>query len=364
MMNRFHTLAASLTILAIAMCTTPLRAESDPLQIRDLIVVVIDEVQVPALETGAIDTLSVHEGMTVKRGDVLAILDRRRAELQQRLAKIQLEIATAKADDPSIVALAEKAYRRQQQISKQQTVDVTIAKQKASNELSVLAATKAEAVAKNELARAVDARKRYIDSVSQSEIDGLNLAYERARLEKEQARFQRQLDQLNVDSEKQAEIAQQIAVNEAEIQLSQSSHQHEIEVLEQQQHQHQSELAKLVFDQHTVVAPFDATVVEVMRRRGDWVRAGDPVVRLVGLRRLRAEGYVDAALRTRLLTIDSPTLILHNSTGEVIQRTGDIVFVSPEIDPVNQQVRLTIEFENPDDVVLPGMRMTMQLRTE
>ncbi|EMI19501.1 secretion protein HlyD family protein [Rhodopirellula maiorica SM1] len=364
MMNRIHTLAASLTIMAVAIGATPLRAESDSLQIGDLIVVVIDEVQVPALETGSINTLSVHEGMTVKRGDVLATLDRRRAELQQRLAKIQLQIATAKADDPSIVALANKAYRRQQQLSKQQSVDVTIATQKASNDLSVLAATKAEAVAKNELARAVDARKRYIDSVSQSEIDGLSLAYERARLEKEQAQFEQQIDQLNVESEQQAEIVQKIAVDEAEIQLSQSAHQHKIEVLQQQRYQHQSELADLFLDQHTIVAPFDATVVEVMRRRGDWVRAGDPVVRLVGLRRLRAEGYVDATLRTRLLTIDSPTLFLHDSDGNVIERTGDIVFVSPEIDPVNQQVRLTVEFENLDDAVLPGMRMTMRLRTE
>lgn len=361
-MNNYRGLNHVLTIIAFSVSANPLYAETDSLTIEDLIVVVVNEVQVPALETGAIDTLAVHEGMAVKRGDILATLDRRRAELQQRLAKIELAIATANADDSSTIALAEKAYRRQQQLGKQQSVDVTIATQKASNDLRVLAATKAEAVAKNELARAFDARKRYVDSVSQSEIDGLSLAYERARLEKEQARFERQIDQLNVDSEKQAEIVQKIAVDEAEIQMSQSVHQHEIETLEQQRRQNQSELAELLLDHHNVVAPFDATVVDVMRRPGDWVRAGAPVVRLVGLRRLRAEGYVDAELRKPLLTVDSPSLFLRDSGGNVIERTGDIIFVSPEIDPVNQQVRFTVEFDNPDDAVLPGMRMTMHLR--
>ncbi|WP_442510248.1 HlyD family secretion protein [Novipirellula sp. SH528] len=363
-MNVFHALPNWLTVMTFAMLATPLFAETDPLRIEDLIVVVVDEVQVPALETGAIDTLLAHEGMAVKRGDVLATLDRRRAELQLRLTKIQLEIATAKADDPSVVALAEKAHRRQQQLAKQQSVDVTIATQKASNDLRVLAATKAEAVAKNELARAVDARKRYVDSVSRSEIDGLSLAYERAKLETEQASFERQIDKLNVDSEQQAAVVQKIAVDESEIQVSQSVQQHQIEMLEQQLQQNQSELAEFLVAQHSVVAPFDATVVDVMRRRGDWVRAGDPVVRLVGLRRLRAEGYVDAKLRTRLLTVDSPTLFLHDSDGDVIERTGDVVFVSPEIDPVNQQVRFTVEFANPDDDVLPGMRMTLQMVAE
>ena len=44
----------------------------------------------------------------------------------------------------------------------------------------------------------------------------------------------------------------------------------------------------------------------------------------------------------------------------MIRREGRIVFISPEIDPVNEEVRFWVEFDNSTLDVLPGMRLSLK----
>ena len=41
--------------------------------------------------------------------------------------------------------------------------------------------------------------------------------------------------------------------------------------------------------------------------------------------------------------------------------SGEITFVSPEVEPVNQQVRIWAEFENPEKHIRPGLITTMEV---
>jgi macrolide-specific efflux system membrane fusion protein len=43
---------------------------------------------------------------------------------------------------------------------------------------------------------------------------------------------------------------------------------------------------------------------------------------------------------------------------------GQVVFVSPEIDPVNGQVRVLIEIDNPELTLRPGTRATAVITPE
>ncbi len=354
-------------ILLMGLClfvgiARPVSANDSALFMDDLIVTVIDEVEVPAMETGAIVEILVREGNAVKKGDVLARLDDRRAQLAQSLAMTQLEIANAKAGNPVAVALAEKAVSREKQLNNEQATRIEMAKRKSENDLRVRAASKSEEVAKTELDRAIEAKKRYVDSISHSEIDSINLIYQKAKIETQQAKFEQALDALQLTLEERSAETQQLAVEQAKLEVEQSANAQHLEQLQLKLQQHQTKLAELMVLQHSVIAPFDASVVEIKKRSGQWVRSGEGIIRLVRLNRLRAEGYVDASLRNRLQKIESPTLSLKASGGEVVQRIGDIVYISPEIDPVNSQVRIWIEFENPSEEVLPGMRMVLKVK--
>ena len=54
------------------------------------------------------------------------------------------------------------------------------------------------------------------------------------------------------------------------------------------------EAANVNIEHRRIIAPLDAVVVELSRHEGEWVQAGDPVMRLVPLDLLRVEGFLRA----------------------------------------------------------------------
>ena len=95
-----------------------------------------------------------------------------------------------------------------------------------------------------------------------------------------------------------------------------------------------------------------------------WARPfkpGDPVVRVVRMNRLRAEGFVSAEKMDMLRGNRAVSLVAHAGDANTITRSGRIVFISPEIDPVNNEARFWVEFENPSLDILPGMRVSVEV---
>ena len=60
---------------------------AEPLVVNEMQVVLIDSVDVPASQDGAIAVLLVDEGESVSVGDVLARLDDRKTRIEQELAQ-------------------------------------------------------------------------------------------------------------------------------------------------------------------------------------------------------------------------------------------------------------------------------------
>lgn len=334
---------------------------SEPIIINDLVVTLIDSVNVPAQHTGMVAELRVREGDNVQAKQTLGRLDDRRARLEEERAKTQREIAVSQADDALAQALAEKKLAHQKQLKSQHGIQLEAAAKKANNQTRIQASEKAQEVAKNELERATTARARYRDSVSQSEIDGLRLAYDRSRLETVQATFELEIDALDHQAESKAAMAHQLNVEQSEIELAQVHADEKIERLQSDLQDQQWRLARLAAEQHTIASPMVGVVVERFCNVGDWVKAGDPIFRIIRLDRLRAEGYIDAA-RLDVLTKGKLVNISVDLPGDNAGNiTGKVVFVSPEIDPVNNEVRFWVEFDNPDHVVLPGMQIQASL---
>jgi len=67
------------------------------LQIPDCFIYLLEDVQVPALEAGAIKTLTVTEGAVVKKGQPLAVLDDREPLVRKLKAELERDAALAKA---------------------------------------------------------------------------------------------------------------------------------------------------------------------------------------------------------------------------------------------------------------------------
>lgn len=204
--------------------------------------------------------------------------------------------------------------------------EVAIAQRKAGNDVSVRFAKKATDVAQAELARALESVQKYPKSVSDTELDRLRLTVDRSRLEIEQAEHLLEVDQLT-----------------------------------QQLKQHERAAAELSLQRRQMLAPLDGVVVEVNARAGEWMEPGDKVLRILRMDRLRAEGFAAASHLPDKL-VGAPARITVDLPGRKdFSLAGRVVFVSPEIDPVNGQVRVWAEFDNPELLLRPGLRAKMEL---
>ena len=83
---------------------------------------------------------------------------------------------------------------------------------------------------------------------------------------------------------------------------------------------------------------------------------GDRVIRMIRLDRLRVEGFLPVRTARRELEGSPVRLSIEHPGRPTAQYTGKLIFVSPEVDPVNDQVRVFADIENPDLTLRPGLR--------
>jgi macrolide-specific efflux system membrane fusion protein len=208
-------------------------------------------------------------------------------------------------------------------------IEVEMAKSAVKNDVDIRFARKSVEVAKAELQRSEESIKKYPKSVSDSEMDRLRLVVQRSELEVEQAEYESEI----------AEFTRQIKENEYRA-------------------------AREKVARRKINAPIGGMVVDVQRFQGEWVEPGDTVVRLLRLDRLRVEGFVDAQHVCGALEGAPVRLALDLPDEPGAEFPGRIVFVSPEIDPVNGQIRVWAEIENHQLKLRPGMRATLSIGRE
>lgn len=114
----------------------------------------------------------------------------------------------------------------------------------------------------------------------------------------------------------------------------------------------QHEAASIEIDLRQIRSPFKGEVVEVMKKVGDWVTVGEPIMHIVGLDRLLVKGYVlvsgdEGASHDEVfgkpvtITVDAPG-------GKTHTVKGTIGFASPVIEGYgsDRQFRIWAEVDN------------------
>lgn len=136
-------------ILSAALHAQEQAGTEKPLVIEPAILTVIDQAEIPARDAGLLEKIEVQEGMQVTAGQLLVSLDSREQEMLRRQARLEVELAAAKA---------------------------------ASNVQRDFARVSHE-IAKADEARALESEKKFAKSVSKTELDQLRLAVEKTRFE-------------------------------------------------------------------------------------------------------------------------------------------------------------------------------------
>ncbi|MEO1998235.1 MAG: HlyD family efflux transporter periplasmic adaptor subunit [Planctomycetaceae bacterium] len=257
-----------------------------PIVVHDVQLTVIQQVDLPAMDEGVLADIAIRVGQMVKRQEVLARLNDERATMAVERARIELQIAEQDSKNDTHSRLAKKIL----------------------------------AVAESELQRAKQSNVEFANSVSQTEIDELQLKTDQAAIQIEQASHEL----------RQAELTRKLKNTEFQI-------------------------ANRILARRQIRASLNGQIVQIYRQPGEWVKPGEPVARILRLDRLRVEGFLKADRLTPQFQ-DAP-IVLTVALPETprAQFVGRIVFVSPEINPVDGQVRFWAEVDNRNLSLKPGM---------
>lgn len=197
-------------------------------------------------------------------------------------------------------------------------LSMELSKKKQLNDIDQKLAEKNRAVAENEHRRAMEANLKVANVYPINEIDRLRLLFDRAVLEAERAGYQK-------------------GVAEMECSIA------EIEYRQSQE----------LLQRHQIISPCDGVVTSVEKRVGEWVDPGSVLFTIVQIDRLRIEGFIGALHA-------SPQLVGAKAKVRIekpqIEREAEVVFISPDANPVNSQVRVFLEIDNSDGRLRPGMR--------
>ncbi|MBX3444486.1 MAG: HlyD family efflux transporter periplasmic adaptor subunit [Planctomyces sp.] len=336
-------------------------ARADEIAIDGAVLSLIEHADVPAEVAGRIAEWQVREGEIVVAGQPVARIEDREVRLELRRSELEFAGARALAEDDSRIEVARKGADRQQQMLAELQVDLEVATRESENEIPIHAAEKAREVARNQHQRAVRSRETFKNSVSDAEVDGLLFAFERAMLEHEQAVFELSLRKTKLAAREAALATQRLAVDEALAGIRQAEALQSLARSQSDLKQHDVDIARAAVERRTVASPIDGVVIERSRQTGEWVEPGDKVLRVIRLNRLRAEGFLPLAHVDVALSGGAAVVEARLPDGSQVARPGRITFVSPEADPINQQVRIWVEFENAAPQLSPGMRARIRI---
>jgi macrolide-specific efflux system membrane fusion protein len=239
------------------------------------------------------------------------------------LARIEVKEGQLVEEGDCVVRLLDTDVRL---AAERARLESEIALRKFRNDVDLRYAKKSTEVAKAELARSLDTNEKYPKTVSNSELD-----------------------------------RQRLLVDQGELQIQKAEHDREVAGLTHQIRESEHKIASEQLERRTILAPLRGMIVEVLRRRGEWVQPGDAVVRIVRLDKLKAEGFLPAKHASLDLVGSKVRLKVVSADNKPMEFAGHIVFVNPEIDPLNSQVRVWAEVENPDLKLRPGMQATLTI---
>lgn len=277
-MSKFNAIPVvfALLIPGIVSAQAPPPNSPGDIVISRCLVSLIDEVNVPAQETGVLRKIPVELGNYVAQGGLLAQVD-------DSVPKKQHEIAQRKFDK---------------------------ATEQATNDVDIKYAAKAAEVSQAEHELMVEANKSARGTIAPITIRKAKLQWEKALLQAEQADMNFKVAALTA-GEAQAEM----------------------------------EAAQIVIDRCQITSPVDGIVVQKYRQEGEWVRPGDPLMRVVGLKRLKLDGSLSADKYLPSMVIGKPATVVATIPSGNVTFDGTVVFASPEIDS-NGNFDFTVEVQN------------------
>ncbi len=266
-------------------------------------------------------------GMADDNGYITLIED---IEVPAQEAGVLVELKVKEGDTVKMGALLGRVDDEQAQMSVEVSeAKLKAAERKAANDVNIRYAKAAKDVAYQEIVRADAANKRVPATVPEAE-------------------YQRYL----------------LSHKQAELQIEQATHDYMVAKYDMQVQHVELKAAELGVTRRMINAPTDGIVLERFRHQGEWVKPGDPLLRLARLDVVRLKFQLDArqvpmaGVRGRNVTITAPLL-----PGKSFH--GKVTFVDPVL-IAGSKYQVWVEIQNVQEngewQLKPAMRANAKLK--
>lgn len=358
------TICHNTALVLLAACTagySPLQAED--IQVTGCFLSLRDQAQIPARERGLLKEILVEPGDQVSEAQLVAVLEDRDARLALELAELDRQIAEKQLSEASAVGIAEAAVEEAARMTEQARLEQQISSRQAESDIAIRQAAAAIALARDAFDRAVESRDKFRSSVSSREMATLQYELDRAQMDEQQAKYDQSLQQLRASSQAALVRQRETVEHQKQLELDEAQLNRGISRLTVEQMRTSVEVAAEKVDRMNMKSPLTGLVVEKLHHAGEWVEAGDPVLRVVRLDVLYVEGFVGADQVDQSFQ-GRDVVVTGQARGGSISVNGRVVFVSPEIDSVNGQVQVRAEIDNQQLQLRPGQSVEMVIRAE
>lgn len=126
--------------------------------------------------------------------------------------------------------------------------------------------------------------------------------------------------------------------------------------------------ADATIERRRILAPMDGEVIARIKQRGEWVNAGEPVLRVIRMDTLKVEGLLPAADHNPAELIQRPVLVeVDLAHGRKAQFEGRVAYVSPLVTAGNKyRVRCEVvnRAEKDQWLLRPGMTAVVSIGLE
>ncbi len=229
------------------------------------------------------------------------------------------------AQDDALVELDSDLYKVEAASAE---LNLKIAKQDVKNDVNLRFARKSLAVNEKQLEKSLNAVREYALSISETEIDRLRLERDQSKLSCEQAEMEGETAGLNVDLRTQ-----------------------------------EASGAKIRLERRSIKSPIAGMVVDTSVQVGESVTAGQPMVRVISLKKLRAKA-VFSSKHAFIVNRETPAVFEFDRDGEIERMSAKVFFVSPEILPTEKVFEVWADIDNSKGQLLPGLKGKLILKIE
>ncbi len=358
---RTSPIAIALNLLVLTHVSAQADEFETSITVPSMTTALIQHAEIAALEQGILKSLAVRPGDSIAEGQLLATLDDELQEIAVQQAELNVRIAELKANNSLPVETAKAMVREAEQEKAKLEIAARISRKQSESDVAVRLAEKSKDIAKYELDRAQKAKESFSGSISNSELNRLTVLFDQRTLEIEKTQEDRAISLLKPEADLAAVQQQAEAITRTQSLAAEKEQEQQVAQANLELANSELAEAKLQLERRRLKAPFAATVVAVSRQPGEWVEPGSVVLRLIQLDRLRVEGFVSADQATEMKPGQRVQIVFPGNVGKPV--SGEIKFVSPEIEPVNQQVRIWAEFDNPEKRIRPGLVATMEVKS-